>query len=254
VSAAPVMPIARRGDRHSDSTRFEDAEGATLLGAVLGDVFADAEGFIGALGAQIGAGLTEAAERIDVTVRRVVGRRVTGALEWVSQTVFLGTDRLLAALVDPDDESDAGDDEKLESGAAAVFVDGRRVGRAGDQTADGNTVFEGDVTILIGGAPTPGEALDPTQIASAGLEALLGAAVGAVLTHPDVQATAAEWGQWAQDAQAGAQAVVTKAQAAVHEAQTAVESAAATAAKAGDWLDGDASGAIGALLGSTLGA
>lgn len=251
MSGAPVMPVARRGDRHSDSTRFDDAEGATLLGAVMGDVLAEAQGVIGALGAQVGAGLAEAAEQIDITVRQVVGRRVTGALEWVSQTVFLGADGRLAALVDPDDESDAGDDEKLETGAASVFVDGRRVGRAGDQTADGNTVFEGDLTILIGGAPTPGEALDPSRIASAGLASLLNAAVGAMLTHPEVQATAAQWGRWIGDARAEAQGTIAKAQKVVGDAQTAAESAAVTAAKTGEWLESEASGALGALLGST---
>lgn len=245
MSTGIVMPAARRGDRHSDSTRFDDAEGTALLGAVLGEIFGSIEGAVGALGAQIGGGLTHTVHQVDITVRQVVGRRVTGALEWASHTVFLGPERLFAAIVDPDDESDMDDDEKLESGALGVFVQGLRLGRAGDHTVDGCTVFEGDPTILVGGPPTEGQKLDPSSVVKGGLDVLATAAVGAVLSHPSVVATAAEWGAMMGQAHAGADALAAEVKSASEELSSAT---ATLAAKAGALLGGEASGIAGALF------
>lgn len=227
----------RVGDRASHSPKIMESSAGLL--SVATSALAAAAGLGGVLASAVGAG-TASGGGAGVDVRDVIPKSIAGTVAAGSPRTFLGAGKVPAAVAEAEPmDCHHHKDGPIKTGSATVVVDGLRLVRASDQTNCGATLCDGELTVLVGGAPASGKPADPL----AALEKAAGVASAAVGQALAVGVSGVEAAtRWAETLSGQAIAAVEKAEEKVEAAVGAV------AAQAGA-LIGEASGALGALLG-----
>jgi uncharacterized Zn-binding protein involved in type VI secretion len=165
------LAAARKGDRISHQAKFDDSSAA--LGVALGEAISIASP--GAVACAIGAGASGGTSR-SVSLRDVEPKSACGAIEDGSvDTMLMMTPAALVAAEKVDCHHHR--DKPIRSGAATVFVNAKRLARAGDETGCGALIVDGAATVRVGGPPSDSAPVDPLAMIEGGA-AIASVAIG----------------------------------------------------------------------------
>ena len=156
MSAPPLSPVAKKGDRISHDTKTSSRSTDTLLAALLGHALVS-RGNGGALLAQVGAGAScKGSAKASLSITELLPRTTTGTIEGASPTVFVapGAGAALAE-ADPVDCHNHRD-KPIVPGATTVLVQGLSLARTGGETGCGAILCDGAPTVLAGGPASSG--------------------------------------------------------------------------------------------------
>jgi uncharacterized Zn-binding protein involved in type VI secretion len=229
-----VLPAARKGDRISHGAHVSSHDGALL--SVAAGALVGAPGGGGVATAAVGAGVGSGGAS-SVSVGDVMPMTTSGAVEDAAPRTFVGPQTLPVALADQQPvDCHHHRDKPIRTGSATVIAENKRMARASDQTHCGAVLCDGDLTVLVGGAPVDSAPPDPLALAAHGA-ALVSAAVSTALAEGTAAVTAAvRWGETLADEAIGV----------VDEAEQDAEQAVAT-------LTSQVSAAVGKVGGGLLG-
>ncbi|MFO0759146.1 MAG: PAAR domain-containing protein [Byssovorax sp.] len=235
MSGQVVLSAARQTDRISHNCRIDKHDSQALLGVTLG-ALTSAAGSGGAISSQVGAGASATGGRrtMAIELRELIPNTTSGKVEEGSPDTFLGKDKLPAAAAGAQKVScDHHKDKPIKMGSTTVFVNKKRLSRQTDETECGAQLCDGEMTVLVGGAPTDEAPEDPLTKLTEGATVALSALGAALTAGADAVETALSYGQTLVDKVAGA-------------AEQVIESATVA--------EGEIAASIGSLLGSLEGA
>ncbi|MFO0590534.1 MAG: PAAR domain-containing protein [Polyangiaceae bacterium] len=156
MSAPPLSPVAKQGDRISHDTGTASRSTDTLVAALLGHALV-MRGNGGALLAQVGAGAScKSGGKSSLSITELIPHSTTGTIEKASPTVFVAPGAGAAL-----SEADPVDchhhrDKPIEPGSTSIQVQGLFLARSGAQTGCGAIVCDGAPTVLAGGPAASG--------------------------------------------------------------------------------------------------
>ena len=154
MSAPPLSPVAKKGDRVSHDVSTSSRSTEALIASLLGNALCQ-RGNGGALLAQVGAGAScKGSSRATLSITELFPRTTTGTIEGASPTVQvapgLGAALAQAEPVDCHNHRD----KPIAPGATTVTVQGLPLARTGGETECGAILCDGSPTILAGGPVT----------------------------------------------------------------------------------------------------
>lgn len=156
MSAPPLSPVAKKGDRISHDVKTSARSTDTLVAALLGNALVQ-RGNGGALLAQVGAGAAcKGASKVSLSITELLPRTTTGTIEGASPTVQVAPG--LGAALAQADPVDCHDhrDKPIAPGATTVLVQGLPLARTGGETGCGAVICDGAPTVLAGGPASAG--------------------------------------------------------------------------------------------------
>ena len=158
MSAPPLSPVAKKGDRISHDVGTSSRSTEALIASLLGNALCQ-RGNGGALLAQVGAGASckgASGQKASLSITELLPRTTTGTIEGASPTVQVAPG-LGAALAEAD-PVDCHDhrDKPIAPGATSVLVQGLPLARTGGETGCGAVICDGAPTVLAGGPAAAG--------------------------------------------------------------------------------------------------
>ncbi|MEZ4295257.1 MAG: PAAR domain-containing protein [Polyangiaceae bacterium] len=219
MSAPPVFPAAKKGDRVSHDPAASTRSLPTIVAALLGQSLAS-PGQGGVTSAQAGAASSSGGKG-SMSVMQLVPRVSTGTIAEASPTVTVAPGIGAALAQAHPVDCSLHNDKPIAPGASTVTVQGLPLALTGAETECGAVICDGAPTVLVGGGP-------PASGAGAGTTA----------------------GSPIADAIARAEAIFDKVQSAVEAVQRGAELIEHTVTETIEKVEGAAQGAISAVTGA----